>query len=81
MSIKGQEDERTVFHSYQATSAYEQKKIEKNYRRLEEYEWFYVYGKYDNDGNLLYRECFSKFDIDGAPNQTRPKRAYNRREF
>lgn len=81
MSIKGQEDSRTVFHSYSSASAYEQKKLEENYRRLEEYEWFYVYGKYDNNGNLLYRECFSKYDVDGSPTHQRIKRAYNRREF
>jgi len=73
--------ERKVSSNYQTTSAYEQKKLESGYRRLEEYECFYVFGKYDSEGKFLYRECFSKFDVDGAPKQPRPKRAYNRREF
>lgn len=44
----------------------------KGFVKLKEYENFYLYGKYDEQGNLLYKECFSKFDIDGV--QNRPKR-------
>jgi len=34
--------------------------------RLEEYDNYYVYGKY-RDGKLLYKECFQKVDIDNLP--------------
>ena len=45
--------------------AKQEKMRAKGFRLLEEYECFYLYGKYEND-QLLYKECFSKFDIDGV---------------
>lgn len=57
------------YHRYDTCSELEKKKAEQGYRRLEEYEDFYLYGKYNKDGVLLYKECFSKFDIDGAMKQ------------
>ena len=37
----------------------------KDYVKLEEYECFYLCAKIKDD-KVLYRECFSKFDIDGV---------------
>ena len=68
--------------SYAHISDYEKSKLEKGYKRIKTYEEFYLYGKYDGSGNLLYRECFSKFDIDGPKKAPKPERdplaKYNR---
>ena len=53
-------------HSYDKCSEYEKAKLKIGYKRIKEYENFYLYGKYDKDDNFLYNECFSKFDIDGV---------------
>lgn len=45
----------------------QEKKRSEGFERLEEYEYFYLCGRY-RDGRLLYKECFSKFDIDGVTN-------------
>lgn len=58
---------RKVFTSYERCSNYERSKLDLGYKRLAEYESFYLYGRYDREGNLLYKECFSKYDIDGVP--------------
>lgn len=56
------------FRNYSSCSKFERDKVRQGYQRIKEYETYYLYGKYDNDGNLLYKECFSKFDIDGVEN-------------
>jgi len=58
--------ERTVFHGYHECSAYERKKVKQGYVRIKEYETWYLYEKQDENGNHLYYEGFSKFDIDGV---------------
>ncbi len=45
---------------------------------LKEYEHFYLCGKHQN-GKLLYKECFSKFDVDGIEPQEGMKAIYKRR--
>lgn len=51
---------------YLSMPGQEKKKVlEKGFARLAEYEYFYLYGKIKDD-KVLYRECFSKFDIDGV---------------
>ena len=67
---------RRNFSSYQRCSEYEQQKLQQGYKRIKEYKNFYLYGKYDKDGNLLYRECFSKFDIDGVPKYSRVRNPF-----
>ena len=56
------------FYNYDRCSLYEKGKLEKGYRRLKEYEHYYLYGKYNENGEMLYKECFSKFDVDGVRN-------------
>lgn len=60
------------YRNYEACSKFEQDKVRQGYKRLKEYKDYYLYGKYDNDGNLLYKECFSKFDIDGIKGNPSP---------
>lgn len=49
----------------------------KDFDVIEEYEFFYLCGKFIN-GKLLYKECFSKFDIDGVPKTTtRVRKTYD----
>jgi hypothetical protein len=38
----------------------------KGFEKIKEYEHFYLCGRYTDDGKLLYKECFSKFDVDGV---------------
>lgn len=52
------------FKAYEKITRSEKKRAE-GFELIKEYEDFYLYGKY-KDGELLYRECFSKFDIDGV---------------
>ena len=65
--MKKEKGLRRNFASYEKCSEYEKQKIQEGYKRIAEYPSFYLYGKYDRYGNLLYRECFSKFDVDGVP--------------
>lgn len=44
----------------------DEKERAKGFRLIQEYENYYLMGKYTEDNKLLYRECFSKFDIDGV---------------
>lgn len=60
------------YSSYDSCKELEQKRY-KDFRVLEEYECFYLCGKLQ-DGEILYRECFSKFDVDGVQNK-------NKRDF
>lgn len=53
-------------HSYDKCSEFEKEKLKKGYRRIREYADYYLYGKYNSNGEFLYRECFSKFDVDGV---------------
>ena len=43
----------------------------KEFKFIKEYQYYYLYGKYDINGKLLYRECFNKFDIDGVEKRPR----------
>lgn len=53
----------------------------KDFDLLKEYEYFYLCGKHQN-GKLLYKECFSKFDVDGVPKTTtRVKTIYNTKMY
>ena len=65
---------RRTFSNYEKCSGYEKQKLKAGFKRIKEYKDFYLYGKYDFAGNLLYRECFSKFDVDGVKNV---KRSYH----
>ena len=40
--------------------------LNKKFKFLKEYNKFYLYG-YMDKGKILYKECFSKQDIDGIP--------------
>lgn len=43
----------------------------KGFEVLKEYQDYYLCGKFTKDGELLYRECFSKFDVDEKQNKQR----------
>lgn len=62
--------------SYNVVADFEKRRSKEGYIRLEEYEYFYLYGRVDKDNNILYKETFSKFDIDGVKNEL-AKRQYN----
>ena len=67
-------NDRNVFHSYMECSEFEKKKVLNGYKQLKAYKDYYLYGKYINiDGRevLIYKECFSRFDIDGVPKRER----------
>ena len=36
---------------------------QQGFKRYQRYKYFGVYSKYDKDGNFLYHECFSWFDL------------------
>ena len=57
---------RTTFTSYDKCSEFERAKLNLGYKRIKGYKDFILYGKYDYDGNLLYKECFSRFDVEGV---------------
>lgn len=61
--------------SVEAVSKAEKERA-KNFQLIKEYKTYYLYGRYTQDGKLLYRECFSKFDIDGVNPQKRPRKVY-----
>jgi hypothetical protein len=63
--------ERHVLINYEECAKYEKKKFGKGYIVLKEYEDFYLCGKVDENNKVMYRECFSKFDIDGVPETPR----------
>lgn len=46
-------------------------KLKENFKFLKAYKKFYLYG-YEDKGKILYKECFSKQDIDGM--QKNPKK-------
>ena len=66
MSKMSYKDKLIHHHSYEKCSEYERQKLQLGYRRIAEYENYYLYAKYNRDNVFLYRECFSKFDIDGV---------------
>ena len=51
----------------------------KRFRKVKEYEFYWLCEKLDQQGNTLYRECFSKWDL-GKSNraETRKKREATR---
>lgn len=49
----------------------------KGFKFIKEYKDYYLYGKYTPEGTLLYKECFSKFDMDGVKPQEQPRRYYS----
>lgn len=49
----------------------------KDFKFIKEYKHYYLYGKY-KDGKLLYKECFSKFDIDGVVSIQPVRQPYKR---
>ena len=53
------------FKKYNKVAEGEKLRSENDYVRIQEYEHFYLYAKLDRNHNLLYKETFSKFDIDG----------------
>jgi len=69
---------RTVFHVYEDCSAYEKRKFLNGYIILKKYEHFYLCAKVDENDNILYRECFSIFDIDGVPKRPIKKNAFHK---
>lgn len=62
---------RTNFTSYEKCSAFERQKLNQGYKRIKDYDDFILYGRYDSEGRLLYRECFSRFDIEGVKSHKR----------
>lgn len=66
---------RRTFNKYENCAAYEREKLKDGYVRIAEYKDYYLYEKRDRDGKFLYRECFSKFDVDGVPKRPRIKKA------
>ena len=58
----------------------EKEKI-KGFKILDEYEEFYLCGKYDDHGKLLYKECFTKFDIDGVQNEKKCRGNHSQYKF
>lgn len=65
---------RKILTRYEKCSEYEKSKLANGYVRIAEYKDYYLYEKRDKDGNFLYRECFSKFDVDGVPKRPRVRR-------
>ena len=53
------------YSMYSSVSA-ETKARYKGFEKIKEYEHFYLCGRYNDKGELLYKECFSKFDVDGV---------------
>ncbi len=47
----------------------------KDFAILKEYTHYYLCGKI-KDGKVLYKECFSKFDIDGVAPTEKPIKHY-----
>ena len=58
--------------------AHEEKNKADGFQLIKEYEHFYLKGKYQN-GEMLYKECFSKFDVDGHKNPEKSHNIYQRR--
>lgn len=57
-----------IYHPYDKCSEHEKSRFFKeNYRIIKKYKYFYLCEKLDENDNVLYRECFSIFDIDGVP--------------
>ena len=42
----------------------------KGFVKLKEYKHYYLCGRFNDKGELLYKECFSKFDVDGVRRRT-----------
>ena len=61
---------------YKKVADKEKSRAKDGFKFLKEYECFYLYGKLDKDNNVLYRETFSKFDIDGVPKREKSGRTY-----
>lgn len=67
--------------NWQAVSSSEKKRAQ-GFVLIGEYEMFYLYEKRDRNNKPLYRECFSKFDIDGAvKNQIQPNKKSKIRHY
>ena len=39
--------------------------LKENFKLIKEYEKYYLYG-YEQDGKILYKECFLKVVVDGV---------------
>lgn len=59
------------YRQYDVLSELEKQRAHRDFARLKEYEHYYLYGRVV-DGKILYKECFSKFDIDGVVNTRKP---------
>lgn len=56
---------------YTTCPEYEKRRFKSGFIVLEEYEDFYLCGRVNKDNKVIYKECFSKFDIDGVPETPR----------
>lgn len=52
--------------SDEAINKVDKKRFDEEFKVIKEYEEYYLCGKYDKEGKLMYRECFAKFVIDGV---------------
>lgn len=61
------------YRQYDVVSALEKQRAQRDFARLKEYEHYYLYGRV-LDGKIIYKECFSKIDIDGVQKPQRESR-------
>ena len=75
-------DNIQVYHHYDKCSEHEKSRFYKeNYVVVEKYKHYYLCEKLDKDGKVLFRECFSIFDIDGVPEVQRKREAFWKRKI
>jgi len=51
----------------------------KDFEVIDKNDKFYICVRKDKHGNVLYKECFSRFDIDGVKNQRKISKIYEKR--
>lgn len=59
------------YHTHKSFMAIaeEEKLRAKGFAKIKEYPRFWLCGKLDKDGNIMYRECFSKWDLGNRGQQ------------
>lgn len=50
--------------------------MKENFKLIKEYEKYYLYG-YEQDGKILYKECFLKVVVDGVEKFDKSKKRGN----
>lgn len=54
-------------HKDYRTIAEDEKLRSRGFEKIKEYEFYWLCKKLNEDGSTMYRECFSKFDLEGVP--------------